>query len=406
MTTTMLLEHPIPVPLRGTEPDSFAYITITERLPRIGRRVLAENAFAADVEERLRALLDELPLAEIRTLHDAAAPDAAAWAHYVTPHLEQNWLEVPWFFAETYFYRRILEATGYFQEGAGYYVDPFAPHKEQSLQGSRQQVRGLAQRVEQWREEPDRREVLRQALAVALWGNQGDLSMWPGGGEEMPSHDEDAAQAHVLVDDRDAAVVHLDSQESKGIRIDIIEDNAGFELIGDLALVDVLLASNWAASVVLDVKFHPTFVSDAVPRDVHDTIRYLAVADDEAVRAWGGRLQGYADDGRLALRQHPFWTSPLEGWKMPSDLRQTLAEAALVISKGDANYRRLLGDRHWTYTTPFAQVVSYFPAPLLALRTVKSNVAAGLDAMRVRELNEHDGRWVVSGEWGVMQFAP
>jgi hypothetical protein len=77
-----------------------------------------------------------------------------------------------------------------------------------------------------------------------------------------------------------------------------------------------------------------------------------------------------------------------------------------VISKGDVNYRRLLGDRHWTYTTPFAQVVSYFPAPLLALRTVKSNVAAGLDAMRVRELNEHDGRWVVSGEWGVMQFAP
>ena len=31
----------------------------------------------------------------------------------------------------------------------------------------------------------------------------------------------------------------------------------------------------------------------------------------------------------------------------------------------------LLGDRLWALDTPFAEVAAYFPAPLLALRTLK-----------------------------------
>lgn len=409
MSTTTSPTQPIPPPLCGSDPDSFAHDTIAERLPRIGRRVVEENAFAPEVEERLMELVDELPYGAIRPLRDENAPDAVGWARYVEPHLDENWLAVPWFFAETYFYRRILEATGYFKEDAGLGVDPFGPHKEKSLQSSLQQAAELAQRVAQWREGSDedalRLRSLSEALAVALWGNQGDLSMWPGGSSEMPSHDdEDTAQAHVLVDDRDAVVAYLHDKQGSDVRVDIIEDNAGIEFISDLALVDVLLGREWADRVTLDVKFHPTFVSDVVPRDVRDTLHRLITSSDEAVRAWGRRLRDYADNGRLTLRQHAFWTSPLEGWKMPSDVRQTLTEATLVIAKGDANYRRLLGDRHWDYTAPFDEIMTYFPAPLLALRTLKSNVAAGLSEEMVKELNERYTDWEVSGEWGVMQF--
>ena len=397
---------PIPAPLRGSDPGSFAYKTITERLPRIGRRVIEENAFAPDVVGRLRALLAEIPAGKIRLLQDEQAPDAADWEAYVTPHLGQNWLQVQWFFAETYFYRRILEATGFFVEGDGFQVDPFRPHKEETLKASEAQVRDLAQRLAGWQARIEEAAVLREALAQALWGNQGDLSMWPGGGGEMPSHDDEGeAQEHVLADDRDEALAYLAGRRDEDARIDIIADNAGLELAGDLALVDVLLGGSWAGMVILDVKFHPTFVSDTVPRDVRDTMRFLLGIEDAATEAWGRRLLAYADSGRLSLRQHAFWTSPLEGWEMPVDLRQTLGEATLVISKGDANYRRLLGDRHWNYTTPFAPIVSYFPSPLLALRTLKSNVAAGLERKTVERLQARDAEWVVSGEWGVMQFA-
>ncbi len=40
--------------------------------------------------------------------------------------------------------------------------------------------------------------------------------------------------------------------------------------------------------------------------------------------------------------------------------------------------RRLLGDRHWDFTTNMADIFSYLPVPMVALRTLKSEVATGL----------------------------
>ena len=50
-------------------------------------------------------------------------------------------------------------------------------------------------------------------------------------------------------------------------------------------------------------------------------------------------------------------------------VRVLLAEADVVLAKGDANYRRALGDAHWPWTPPLADVVSYFPTPIVFLRT-------------------------------------
>jgi hypothetical protein len=91
-------------------------------------------------------------------------------------------------------------------------------------------------------------------------------------------------------------------------------------------------------------------------------------------------------------------------WQMPDDLGDDLAQSHLIIAKGDANYRRLLGDRHWPFTTPFAAIVSYLPAPLLALRSLKSELAAGLSEPQIAWLNEEDEQWLVNGRWGVIQF--
>ena len=89
---------------------------------------------------------------------------------------------------------------------------------------------------------------------------------------------------------------------------------------------------------------------------------------------------------------------------MPDSLRHDLARSSLIISKGDANYRRLLGDLHWPYTTPFADIVCYSPASLLALRALKSEVAAGLKHDQVDQLDELDSEWLTTGRWGVIQF--
>jgi hypothetical protein len=207
------------------------------------------------------------------------------------------------------------------------------------------------------------------------------------------------------VEDARRAVAHLAGLDGSRVQVDVLVDNAGFEFVSDLCVADFLLRSDAARRVRLHLKVHPMFVSDAMIKDVHETLAFLAADGHPEVQALAGRLQGALDAGRLQLREHLFFTSPLPFWEMPPALRQALGEADLVISKGDANYRRLLGDRHWDATASFAEIVRYFPAPLLALRTLKSEIVAGLPPGRAEATAAQDPDWLINGRWGVIQFA-
>jgi hypothetical protein len=156
--------------------------------------------------------------------------------------------------------------------------------------------------------------------------------------------------------------------------------------------------------VRLNLKMHPTFVSDALISDALETITVLAGTADGPTAAFGARLLGYLEADRLLLSDHPFWTSPYAFWELPPDLRQDFHQSQLIISKGDANYRRLLGDRHWPFTTSFQAITSYRPAPLLALRALKAEIACGLREEQIAWLNDADPQWLVNGRWGVIQF--
>jgi hypothetical protein len=93
-------------------------------------------------------------------------------------------------------------------------------------------------------------------------------------------------------------------------------------------------------------------------------------------------------------------------WDLPPHLERLLAGAKLVILKGDANYRRLVGDAIWPAETPFVDVAAHFPAPLLALRTLKSDPVVGLPAGLVAQLDGIDRGWRVNGRRGLVQFLP
>lgn len=72
-----------------------------------------------------------------------------------------------------------------------------------------------------------------------------------------------------------------------------------------------------------------------------------------------------------------------------------------------ANYRRLLGDRHWPFDTPFRCATDYFPAPLLALRTLKAELAVGIaPEAQARAAATHPGTsWLTAGVFGVAQLS-
>ncbi|MFQ5436916.1 MAG: damage-control phosphatase ARMT1 family protein [Anaerolineae bacterium] len=397
-------KQPIPAPLRGAEIDTFTHHSVAVRLPDIARRVLAENSFPPDVVSELELLFADIPHGRIHPLSDATAPDAADWTGYTAVHINDTWLTVPWFFAETYFYRRILAITGYFDKGEMAGLDPYAYQKRQGLTTNLSAIRRLAARLETWLALGWQEATFHQLLAIDLWGNQADLSLWPAGQTNQQIHQTQTdTDAFILADERTAVLAHLAAPTIP--RLDIILDNAGFEFVADLCLADYLLAVGKTAVIHLHAKLHPTFVSDVIPADVGLTLAFLQQDESKPVQNLGRRLAGYLADGRLRIHQHPFWTSPLPGWKMPAGLRQQLAGSHLLISKGDANYRRWLGDRHWPFTTSFADITAYFPAPLLALRTSKSEIAAGLTAVQLTRLDQKDPNWLIDGRWGLIQFS-
>ncbi len=402
---------PLPEPLRGAEIGTFAHNTITVRMPNIARRTLAENDFPPDVVANVEALIDEIANGRIRPLTDRNDWDeytATSTSLSAGVYAGQNWLTPPWFFVETYFYRRILEATGYFGSGPTAGIDPFAYQKRLGLTTAMPAIRALAVRLNNWLDQGWNKTTFADLLNIDLWGNQVDLSLWPSDAEEKPDHaDHTSQQEHLLSDDTTAVTHHLTTRllDHPAARLDFLIDNAGFELIGDLALADYLLSSGAIQTIRFHLKIHPTFVSDATIGDVQATIAYLQADEDEHVRALGERLGRLVGNGRFQRHTHPYWTSPLPGWEMPADLQVELAAANLIISKGDANYRRLLGDRHWDYTTPFDDVVCYLPTPLVALRTLKSDVLIGLKPGQQPILDQKDPDWLVNGRWGLIQFS-
>ncbi len=382
---------PMPDPILNNVPGTWTYETATMRWPAIVRRVLADNELTDETTVRLQQLISEIEEEDvIRPLHDSDD-----WNHYITPYLGQTWLNCPNFFAETYFYRRIMEAIGYFVDQA---FDPFADQKRQGLLTTRPAIRQLCQRVDQALATPSP-QTLSQLILMDLWGNRADLSLFAADAGEAQAM-VDGGRDRLLVDETTAVLQHLVQNH----RVDFIIDNAGFELVCDLALAAYLLGTETAVTVHFHLKNHPTFVSDATKLDVAQTISVLLADGDAEVAAVAAQLKGWWDNGRLQLHDHPFWTSPLAFWEMPDGLRHELAHSHLIISKGDANYRRLLGDLHWPFTTPFAAIMSYTPAPLLALRTCKAEVAAGLTEAQIDRLNKADTRWLVNGHWGVIQF--
>lgn len=167
---------PLPDWLRGRDmADSFPQRTITTRLPGIAQQVLESRTWHAPARQRLQILIADMPHGRLRYLQDPDAPDAAAWEHDLAPYVGQTWLEAPWFVAETYFFRRILEATGYYyQNGRGQGVDPYRQHK--SPDGVVEALHGWCQSLGVLCEAglaagDQAAPVLAQLMHMNIWGN-------------------------------------------------------------------------------------------------------------------------------------------------------------------------------------------------------------------------------------------
>ncbi|MPY48661.1 damage-control phosphatase ARMT1 family protein [Streptomyces acidicola] len=371
--------------IHSADPSSFPHSVLAERHPALIRKVRDAFPYGPEQHRALDALLKSAVDGAIEPL------DGDAWweAWGVEEYVGRSWFEVPFLWSESYFYRRLLHAVGYFGPGPWQGVDPFRPFKlaELDTPQAAEEIAAL-DRLDGLPVE----EQLQALLHGSLWGNRADL------GFRIQAGDEKSATPELVADDSESLWPLL-----TGGTLVVVADNAGRELIPDLLLADRLLRHDRIERAVLHLKPYPYYVSDATTADLVDAVRHLVAAEAPVGRSLWSAL----GDGRLTLRAHPFSCGPLPYADMPDDLRAEFAAADLTIMKGDLNYRRLVGDRLWPPTTPFATPTAYFPGPVAALRTLKSDVIAGLDARTEPALVAAEGQgWRTSGAHALIQVRP
>lgn len=268
--------------------------------------------------------------------------------------------------------------------------DVFARQKINTFRSSRPAVIELAARykalllqLEEGSGKPEDEEaekiLFMEMCEICLWGNATDLSLLTNLTYEdiqklQGSEARKSAEKNILVNDLPAAYEVLKKAKAQGKaerRVDIVLDNAGFELFVDLILAGYLLSSGLATLVVLHPKSIPWFVSDVLPSDFSALLNALAnpkqfyetPSEDEELQGktpealsekeledlsflfmnWS---QLYAE-GEVILRPNRFWTHPGSFWRLPhmeKELYNDLKTSDVVIFKGDLNYRKLTGD--------------------------------------------------------------
>jgi uncharacterized protein with ATP-grasp and redox domains len=403
----------LPPYISTADPGSYAHYAVSVRQPRIIEQVVQGNQIDPSARAALLDLVREIregtvssPLSSGRVAPESLeADERATWERQIAAWQGRRWLDIPWYFAESFFYLKLLAAFGYYEGGPDRAVrrDPFHAQKERELldpDGGLALARRVLASVQTMGDE----EALAFHLHSALWGNRLDLSTF-----EV----DETRRKNILTRDADSLLVdHTADSLAALTRADCVHvllDNSGPELVCDLLLADRLLS--WRASqgrapssITLHAKKAPFFVSDATVADTLRTVDALAGDEDARAAMTGGRLRDALRSGRLRIRDHWFWNSALHFTAFPRDLKKELRESSVLVLKGDANYRRTLEDRKWDTSASLDDCAGYFPAPFIALRTMKSELVVDIPQEEARRLYRLDPQWMTNGKRGLIRF--
>ncbi|KAJ2461216.1 Hairy/enhancer-of-split with YRPW motif protein 2 [Coemansia sp. RSA 2424] len=380
---------------------------------------------------------------QLTPLEEDGVGDIKTWNHWLGLYFPTaTWYTAPFLTWETYMYRRI--ATIFKRSEYWKQYDFFGEKKEATFRASMAAVAKMCGRVDalirdcQAEDHQTRMHYLAfvEVLHASLWGNQTDLSMFPDllkteeALEEMQARIISAGQtnsAKIVVDDTDRVWKEIVGP-MRGGRIDIVLDNAGFELLQDVLLAHWLVSLGYASKIVFHAKRIPWYVSDVTVEDFHWLVRVaqtptlllgatkgMAEADEAALVTLGSQWAGFLANGTWELKDELFWTGPYGFRYLPSaeEGREVwngeLTRADLVIFKGDLNYRKLIYDLEWPVSTPFGDALGAMAtdprAPaILALRTAKCDTIVGVAPDRARALFAAQRDWLCTGQYGVIQL--
>ena len=445
MATDGLRSHESAPRLIGSKVGSFAYLTIKDRMPIIltqvvdtlhqevsninpelegsNKKIEEGKGLIANLSEMRHQLMTDKALVFLENGEDLdkwrQLFDKLAAARKETP----SWYNVPWLFVECFMYRKIVDiclSSERYKE-----FDPFRIQKEKGFHSSLPAIQTLAefliQRINGLKGKMARDELHNdfvKLLQFCLWGNKTDLSLiakYDGSQDlsqlQASSHDHlTTLQSKILCDDTEKIWELINNEKGVKKRVCYVLDNSGFELFTDLCFADWLTVSKSVNEVHFEMKNIPWFVSDVTPYDLQWTLDQLKSSPNHNLNTLAKRWIGYFTDKTWTFGHHSFWTLAHQFSTMSltaPDLYSVISSGYLAILKGDLNYRKLLGDRDWPHTTPFKQALEQFsPTNVVALRTLKADLVCGLKEGTAELAAKESEKWMVSGEYAVIQMSP
>lgn len=363
-----------PACLTTDEPGSFAAFSLEQRLPAILEGLIrhadtsAAHALQQLATEMQTGTISALPPVLFGTLDQA-----------LQPYIGRNWANMPFLTVELYFYARILLAFGY---TAITPIDPFQTAKEAA---NDQAIAALAARPDYC----DPACEIDKLLHRAVIGNTADLSQ-----HIMPTHD----QVTLLIDESEVAKKLLTAGMQ---RIDLVFDNAGADILTDLLLIRRI--SPYCTHIVAHVRPYPMFISDMTLANMKALLEKLTASSIPAAHQLGQDIMQLLRQNKLILRTSPALGVPANFYANTALTQATFGDAELIIFKGDLNYRFFAGDQRWPHTTEKNHLLQHFGRSALCLRTIKSEVLAGLTPEIVDHTHTLRSDWLTCGCYGIIQ---
>lgn len=250
---------------------------------------------------------------------------------------------------------------------------------------------------------------------MSLWGNKCDLSISQSQENAQTTSPLDQLlqfEPNILIDDTErmwACLQRIKEHQGQPACVDVILDNAGFELMSDLCFAEFLLSFGLASKICFHVKAFPWFVSDVTRQDFNWTMNTLCASNSLYMSKFASKWKQYLENKTWQISVDDFWTLSFPFNEMETrapELYSRLSKSDFIFLKGDLNYRKLVGDLKWPNITPFAVSLRGFqPAPLCALRTCKSDTVTGLNVGQAEQVQGKDEQWMVNGNWAVISFS-
>ena len=374
----------IPALLSTNEVNSFAHHTVINRLPGIVKSIVQNNTLDAETIGRLEELIRGIPESPLELL-----PETSDVNIRINSEIRKNayrWNKAPFIFIENYLYHLLSEIMDFKNNGKDY----FSFKKNEDVISNKAAFVSYIEKFDEL-SASKYEEAFRNILYLNILGNKADLSQLS---------DLRNGKMKLLIDDTEKAAGFFQAAK----RIDIVLDNSGEELFFDVLFAHFLLNKTKIEKVALHFKTIPYFVSDALKSDFYFLLQ--EISSNENGKNFAHAIDQYIGADKLLLCEDAFWSDTDEFRNIPEHIRILLNESDLVVFKGDLNYRKLVGDRHWDLSTKTADITDYMKKSSLIIRILKSELLTGLNAdPPAGEIpGSCDKTWMYNGEYGIIQF--